>query len=191
MSIFLHYVFTSITYYHLFLFPSSNIIIDFILPFLNLRKVLDLVGAVRVDSASVELLLSVGGVGDDTGLLVNNGEGGESLVVAKLVAPGGGDGEGSAGGRSAVGHVGLLAILGLDNVGASGGSGSVGVDAEGEGALGVVLEADTLHGGDSPVRDGSGHGNNIGSRGGDGAGGKEDESGELHGDDVVWKVLGD
>lgn len=93
---------------------------------------------VRLDNlAASELLVGVAGV-DDLLLAADNRKSGEAVVRAELTAPAGGDGEGAALGRAAVGLGGGLA---LDDVLAGGGGAAAGVDLEVPGAGGISLVA--------------------------------------------------
>ncbi|KAI6754564.1 hypothetical protein HG530_012316 [Fusarium avenaceum] len=127
---------------------------------------------------------------DDLLLAADNREGGEAGVGAELATPAGGDGEGAALGRAAVG---LGGTLGLDNVLAGGGGTAAGVDTEVPGAGGVGLVADAVEALDGPLGSGGHHGDGVGSgRSSDSAGGGDESNesgGELHVDGLGLLVV--
>lgn len=134
------------------------------------------------DDGTSDLLVGVGGPDDEPLLLVNDGEGGEALVLAELVAPAGGDGVGAAGGRAAGSLGGGLGTL-LDlELARSDGAGA-NVNAELPGAEAVVGVAPALSLADGPLGRGGHHGDGVSGSGGgtrDGEGGSSEDGGELH-----------
>jgi hypothetical protein len=148
---------------------------------LELGRSVLLVG--RNDLATSNLLVGVATPDDELLGVVGNGDGGELVAGAELVAPAGGNGVRAAGGGGS-GLV-LAGAGALDDVVAGGGGGGLGVEAEGPVALGVGAVAAALEVLDDPLGVGSHHGDIDGGRGSDGAAGGEEggdeEVGQLHG----------
>lgn len=134
------------------------------------------VALVRLDDLPArELLVGVGGPDNPTGLVVDNGQGGEAVARTELAAPARSDGEDAAVRRTSVRARG---VRGLHNIGTMGRSVRTDLDAEGPGAFGLGVVADALHVPHSPIRSGSHHGHAVVSGGG---GGKDRRGSEERG----------
>lgn len=147
----------------------------------HLRETLRGEAEIGLDNSTAgHCLVGVGGVDNLSLLVVDDSESGEAIAGAELAAPAGGDGVHAAVGGAAV----CLSSVGLvDNMGAAGDLVNLVVDAEGPGARGVGLVADTLHVLNCPLGAGSHHGLGWGRSGESGRGrenGSDDGVGELH-----------
>lgn len=153
-----------------------------------LRQSLDGVALVRLDHLAVsELLVRVGGPGNQSSSVVDDAQSSEPLVVPELAAPGAGDGECAAVGSAVGGAAGDGVAVPADRVGTGSGT-STGVDAEGPVAGCVIAVAGALHALDGPGGRG-GHVLDLGrdcESAGREKGGEEGGGRELHGCDFWY-----